>query len=599
MKNKLPVSGTFRSVIRQNKVLTAAVFLLILCSVLCSLLPPLALEELINRLTKEELTVLEQTTASDPGTASFFMPALVYFFSLSAAGLLEAAQNGVITLFGQKITRNLRKQMCAKLSRLPASYFTANEPGKTVSRFVNDVDAVDALFTNGIVSMFADACKVISIIGVIFWKSRGLGTLLLLITPLLFFFTRMFQKRMLKAQLANRTAVGKVNNHIPETIRNIRMIHTLFRQKYMEQRYDDYIQESYRAVEKSNLYDSIYSPIVIFISSCVVALMMILSAMGGRMQAFFGMSVGTAVAVIAYVGKVFDPLESIGMEIQNIQSAFAGVQRIQEFLDEKERPAGSAAQTSVPASGNTWSETKTGLIRFEPEADTIQSNVEAGTIRFDSEADAIRFDHVRFGYDSERPVLNDLSFAVKTGQCATLTGRTGAGKSTVFRLLLGLFTPQKGRITICGIDAAAIPDSRKRSLFGYVEQTFQLLPGTVAEQISLFDPAISQAQIEQAARLIGLHETILSLEHSYDTMISESLFSQGQLQLLSIARAIAADPAILLLDEITANLDSETERRIMDALVQASKNRTVLSTSHRLYKNTMEGTLIPIPNKSE
>ena len=167
---------------------------------------------------------------------------------------------------------------------------------------MNDVDTVDSLFTDGIVSMFADGCKVVSILIVIFYKSTGLGFLMLLVTPLLFAMTRLFQKRMLRAQLENRVAVSKVNNHVPETIRNIRMIHVLLREKYMEQRYDDYISESYRATDKSNLYDSIYSPIVIFVSSCVIAVMMVCAAMGGGIREFFGISVGTAVAVISLCG---------------------------------------------------------------------------------------------------------------------------------------------------------------------------------------------------------------------------------------------------------------------------------------------------------
>lgn len=538
-----------KRVVKSNKLLTGTMLALILCAILFALLPPLVLERIVNHLTE--------------GRYVAAWLAALYFGTLAAAGLFEAFQNITITVFGQKITHGVRKAMCEKLNRLPAAYFTEHEAGKITSRFVNDVDAVDALFTNGIISMFADGCQVISIIGVIFWKSTGLGILMLLITPLLFGLTRVFQKRMLKAQMANRAAVGKVNNHIPETIRNIRMIRTLFRQKYMEERYDNYIEESYHAMEKANVYDSLYSPIIIFISSCVIAGMMILSARGGGMQEFFGMSVGTAVAVIAYVGKVFTPLESIGMEIQNIQSAVAGVRRIDELLRESER--------------------------WMPEE--IVSN-HAGTIPEDERG--IRFEHVTFGYDADKPILEDVSFTVAHGEYATLIGRTGAGKSTVFRLLLGLYQPDSGVITIGGTDAGRIPDAGKRKLFGYVEQSFKLLAGTVAEQITLFDETISREQIEKAARLAGLHESILALERGYDTIVTESTFSQGQLQLLSIARAVAAEPEILLLDEITANLDSDTERRVMEALENASKNRTVLSISHRLYERSMAGKLISI-----
>lgn len=551
MKNKNSLGSVLRKIISSSKWMTLTTVIIIAGAIATALLPPLVLEHIVNRLTAHQPIPLYL--------------ALIYFGLLALSGLLESGQNVMITVFGQKVTHGLRSEMCAKLQRLPAAYFARHEAGKTTSRFVNDVDVVDSLFTNGIISMFADACKVLSILAVIFYKSLGLGILMLWVTPLLFVMTRLFQKRILKAQLANRAAVGKVNNHVPETIRTIRMIRTLFRQKYMEQKYDDYIEESYHATDKSNLYDSIYSPIVIFISSCVIAVMMICAALGGQLQQFFGVTVGTAVAIIAYVNKVFDPLESIGMEIQNIQSAVAGVKRINEFLNEPER---EKTDESVTGKGP--------IPKTKP---------------------CICFDHVSFCYDKDNTVLNDLCFKVESGEVVTLVGRTGAGKSTIFRLLLGLYCPNEGRVLVDGVEASKIPDTRKRKLFGYVEQSFHSVSGTMAEQISLFDPAISQKQVEDAARLVGLHESILALPEGYNTPVEKAIFSQGQFQLLSIARAVAASPEILLLDEITASLDSDTERRILDALERACEGRTVLSISHRLHVNTRNHRIIEIGSK--
>lgn len=533
-------------VICEAKGMSLLLLLLIGGAVASSLIPPLVLERVINRLTGGQEVALSL--------------ALIYFAFLAISGLLEAGQNVMITVFGQKIIHGLRSQMCEKLHKLPASYYTKNEPGKITSRFVSDVDTVEALFTDGIISMFANICKVVCILGVIFVKSPGLGILMLIVTPLLFVMTRVFQKRMLTAQIKNRAAVEKVNNHVPETIRNIRMIHTLFRENYMEERYDNYIEESYRAQEKSNIYDSIYSPIVIFISSVVIAVMMVGSAASGGMQEFFGMSVGAAVAVIAYVGKVFDPLESIGMEIQNIQSAVAGTKRVNEFLQQEERPL-----KVVPLS-------KEQMIK--------------------ATEDMVNLEQVTFGYEKDEPVVRDLSLTVKRGENVTLAGRTGAGKSTIFRLLLGLYVPWQGEIQICGVPAYQLAEQDKRQLFGYVEQNFHLVKGTVAEQISLFDSEISREQIEQAAKLVGLHEEILALEKGYDTPATADLFSQGQFQLLSIARAVVANPQIMLLDEITANLDTDTEEHILNALNRASQERTVLSISHRLYERNGAGRVI-------
>ena len=196
----------------------------------------------------------------------------------------------------------------------------------------------------------------------------------------------------------------------------------------------------------------------------------------------------------------------------------------------------------------------------------------------------VALSHVTFGY-GEKPVLEDFSLTVKQGEQVMLVGRTGAGKSTVFRLLLGLYPPQSGTVTIGGVDVAAIPDGQRRTCIRCVEQHFSCVPGTVLEQIILNDPQITGEMARNAAKLAGIDDAIQALPEGYDTVCTDGMFSQGEWQLLSIARAAAADPAVLLLDEITANLDAETEERVLDALRQASRGRTVLSVSHRVYES--------------
>lgn len=544
--------------IRNNKFMSMLLLLLIAGSIGFALIPPLVLETIVNKMVSEKMVLLSG--------------AFLYFGMLAISGIFDAGKEVMITVFGQKITRGMRHEMCDKLSRLPAQYFVKNEPGKITSRFVNDGDTLESLFTNGIISMLTDICKVVSIILVIFTKSKGLGLMLLVVTPLLFAMTRIFQKRMQAAQLKNRIAIEKVNNHVPETISNIRMIHSFYKEAYMEKKYDTYIEESYDAVEKSNFYDSIYSPIIVFISAAVIGVMMVLSAMGGGIQTFFGMSVGTAVAVIAYVGKVFDPLESIGMEIQNIQSAIAGIRRIDEFLKEPEKTE------------------EDDSITYEQMLTTDPSKVNVPVISMEN---------VTFGYDIHTPILKELNLQIEQGESVVLIGRTGAGKSTIFRLLLGLYEPNQGKVSIYGLQAGKIPKAVRRKLFGYVEQSFEMVDGSIAEQISLSDDTISMEQIEKAVRLVGLHDYIISLEDGYDTVAHTGLFSNGQLQLLSIARAIVCNPALLLLDEITANLDSETEQRVMEALKQASKNRTVVSISHRLYEKGVGTRVVSLDHENE
>lgn len=540
MEQQVKISRIFLRELKRAWPLTLALLAAVAGAVLLGLAPPLVLERAVNALTG--------------GAGIPLSLALLYFGVLALAGIFDSGKEFLLTVLGQKLTRALRSDMCAKLSRLPASWFAGREPGAVASRFVGDVDTVESLFSSGIVSMAVDVCKVLSILAVIFVKSRGLGILMLMVTPLLLWMTRTFQKRMLASQLQNRAAVSRVSHHVPETIHCIRMIHTLRKERYMASRYDGAIQDSYQAMEKSNFYDSIYSPIILIVSALVVAVMMVCASLGGGMQELFGMSVGTAVAVIAYVGKVFGPLESIGMEIQSVQSAVAGVRRIREFLNEPEEKGADSFLTleALRCSGKP----------------------------------AVEAADVTFSYDGERDVLRGCAFTVKEGESVTLTGRTGVGKSTVFKLLLGLYRPQAGAVRIYGADAASVPPALRRHLFGYVEQSFHLVPGTVLDQITLWDDSITREKAEEAARLVGLHETICSLEQGYGTPCSESLFSQGQFQLLAIARAVAADPAILLLDEITANLDGETEQAVLTALERAAERRTVVSISHRLYRRT-------------
>ena len=550
---KTGVFSAIREAAATHRLLSAGTILCAIASVLASLLPPLLLARVIDTLTG--------------GLSLPFTAVLLYFGSLALEGVLSSAQETLLEMFGQRMTHALRSEMSRKLTHLSAATLSAQNPGEVAARFSGDVDTVEALFTSGVISMAADACRILSIFAVIAVKNPGLAVLLLLVMPVLTVFTRHVQKRMLSAQLENRHAVAAISGQVPEALHNIRTIHALGLESYMGRRYDRRIGESYAAVEKTNFYDAIYSPAVLVLNAVVVGVVMLLSASGNaNVLTLFGMSVGTSVAIINYISRIFSPIESLGMEIQTIQSAMAGVKRIDAFLAQPERtiPATDASHAS--------------------EADS--------RISTDSPRGDIAFSHVTFGY-GDHPVLADLSFTVKAGEQVTLVGRTGAGKSTVFRLLLGLYQPEKGSITIGNTDVSQISDRARRSCIGCVEQHFARVPGTVLDQITLGDPRITREMAQKAAQLAGLDAAIRSFPSGYDTPCSDGMFSQGEWQLLSIARAAAADPAILLLDEITANLDAETEAQVLDALRRASAGRTVLSISHRVYE-TLGGRTIEI-----
>lgn len=541
-KNSYNVVSIILHTIIKRKWLSLGIIISVCGAVITALYPPLVLGKIVDTLT----------TGSQ-------MPVYLVFLYMAftvITGLMEATREGLLTVFGQKITHALRSGLMEHFVRLSTDSLNKQEPGAVVSRFVGDVDTVENLFTSGIVSMFADECKIISILAVIWFRNKGLATVLMVLLPFLFWFTRHIQKNMLDAQLKNRRAVSRASGHVPETLHNICTIHNLGKEKYMEKRYDEYISDSYKAMEKTNFYDAVYSPVILILNAVVVAVVMLFSASGNaKVLTLFGMSAGTAVAVINYISQIFSPVESLGMEIQTIQSAIAGVRRINEFFE-------------LPVLDNN---------------EELQAEK-----TFDSKNDTpyVQFNDVTFGYEADHTVIADKTFVVNRGEQVTLSGRTGAGKSTIFKLLLGLYKPQKGSILINDMNSAAIPDNRKRKIFGYVEQSFHMVPGTIKDQITLYDKSISDEAVIKAAKLTGLHDTIMNFENGYDTQCTQEVFSQGQWQLLSIARATAANPELLLLDEITANLDANTERDVLTALKGVSENRTVISISHRVTART-------------
>ena len=566
MKRKLQVKTVIFMTVKRQKYLSAGIFCAVVGAILLALVPPLILARIVDTIT-----------AGKTAACSFL---LLYFASLAAAGFLESAREGLLTVFGQKITHALRSALMEKFTALTADEMSRQEPGALVSRFVGDVDTVENLFTSGLISMFADACKIISILVVIWFQNRGLTLVLLVLLPFLFWFTRHVQKNMLAAQIENRRAVERASNHVPETLHNIRTIHCLGKEAYMEQRYDRYIGESYQAMERTNFYDAVYSPVVLILNAVVVAAVMLLSASGNpQVLKLFGMSAGTAVAVINYISQIFGPVESLGMEIQTIQSAVAGIHRINEFLALEEVEEGSDAKDLAASANESETENRSSNENTTKAGTETEKAGWTGEDRAE-EIPFVEFRDVVFGYGGHI-VLNHVSFKVMDGDQVTLAGRTGAGKSTILKLLLGLYEPQSGEVLIHGAPAAQIKEEERRKLFGYVEQTFHMVPGTVREEITLFDPAITEAQVHAAAELTGLKEAIENLENGYDTVCTPELFSQGQWQLLSIARAAASDPSLLLLDEITANLDAETEKAVLQTLKRVAGNRTVVSISHR------------------
>lgn len=484
----------FWQTLKKNGLLLVVLIAAIIASIAVSVTPPLILQYIVDSLVSGSFSAYPLLTAG-----------ILYFALNAGSGLVDALKETLITVFGQKITHGLRSAMCQRLDELPAAYFVSHEAGAVTSIFVNDVDTLENLFDSGVVSMIADAFTILSILAVVFHLSLGLGILLCICLPLLFLLTRYFQKRMLQAQRDNRIAVGRTNELIPETVHNIRTIHTCQQERYLRQRYGRTIRASFDAMERSNFCDSIYSPIIITSCTIIICLMMVLSVSSPSLQEIFGMTVGSVVALIAYVRRIFSPLESIGMEIQNIQSAVAGIGRLKDFF-----------------------------------AEPIQERRDPVTP--DNAAAPLVIDDAAFGYGREKDIFRHFSLTVAAGEMVTITGRTGAGKSTLFKLILGLYPPREGQVRIFGCDPSRLPPSVRRQVFGYVEQQFHAISGTVADQISLKDPRVTAGAMEKALHLVGLWDTCCALPQGLDTPFRPELFSRGQSQLLSIARAVVMNP---------------------------------------------------------
>ncbi|UPA32172.1 ABC transporter ATP-binding protein/permease [Terrisporobacter glycolicus] len=537
------------NVFKEYKLLTFLLFFIIIGTIGFSLATPQVLKYIID----DYLTV---------GGKSLLFPSLLYFATIVLLGIFNFGKEGIITIFGQKIIRKIKEEMMIKLEKIPIGYLSTNESGSVVSRFSNDVEAVGSLFTSGIVSMFVDAFKIIGIVISIWIFSYKLAILVLFIIPAVYFLTREFQKKMLKAQKLYRVLTGKVNNHIPESINNIQMIKSFAKEEYMENKYVDYLDKSYEAMDKINFYDSIFSPIILVLRAVVIAIVVILSS---DYLSFLGISIGTVAAAIELINNIFTPIENLGIELQNIQQSIAGIYRIDEFLNEKEETKKKVDYT------------------YEK---IINSNLD------------IELKDVNFNYEEGENILENVNLSIKHKESVTFAGRTGSGKTTLFKLILGLLEPSSGSVTLSNVKVSEIPNYEKRKIFGYVEQSFSFIKGSVGEQISLKDEKISKEDIENAMKFVGLHDYIINLEEGYDTLASPHLFSQGQRQLLSIARAIVTSPPIMLLDEITANLDSETEEKIISVLRGVSSEKTVLSISHRLTSVLTCDRIIKLENKN-
>lgn len=521
-----------RSLRVQWRLLTALIVVVLLAMVL-EAVPPLVLQRLIDQ------------HLSTGVTQGIWALAIVYLLAIFAQRAVIFAQNYCTSVVGQDILHRLRLALSQHFRDLPLAYFDATPAGDIMSRSTADVEAVNTLFTSGVVSVMADALRVVGVLGAMFSLNVHLTLVSLIVIPIILVITEYFRRNIRGAERSTRKAVGRINSTFQESLTGIRVIHTFGQEQTFQKVLDGDLNLFLRAVNKASFYNSFFSPTMDIIrGSLTVALLWIgVTSYGGD-----AISIGVIIAFVQLVARMFSPLTALSDEYQTIQQALAGVERINEVLLQ---PAEARPH---------WADSPEN-----PQGKVV-------------------IDSLQFGYAPGRTVLRGVNLVVQPGERVAIVGRTGAGKTSFLSLLAGVYTPWSGTITIDGVDPRRIPPEQRRALLGVVPQSIQLFDGSVRDNITLGDVNISHEAIVHTAQTVGLHDFICALPRGYDTYLGAggTKLSHGQQQLLSLARALVLNPAVLLLDEPTSGLDTDTEQRLYQAIRAESSKRTTITISHRL-----------------
>jgi ATP-binding cassette subfamily B protein len=476
-------------------------------------------------------------------------PTVVALFlgALLAEFLLRFAQLYVLEATGQNVVFDLRDELFSHLQRLPSSFFDRNPVGRLMTRVTSDVEAIHEAFTSGVVLMLTDFVKLAGIVAILLWMEPWLALATFAILPPMAVATWAFGARMRQAYRAVRTMVARLNAFLQENVSGMRIVQLFARERASLDHFRG-INGEHRSAQLAGVrYDSIFSAVAELAGS--VTLAGIVWAGGWRILRD-AMTFGTLVAFIEYAEKFFRPLQELSQRWTTMQAAMASAERIFQLLD-TERPLAPAR----PAR----------RLERRPRGEIV-------------------FEGVTFGYDPDEPVLHDVSFRIAPGERVGVVGWTGSGKSTLIRLLVRLYEPQRGRVLLDGTDVRDLDLSDLRRNVGVVLQDHFLFAGTVESNVSLGDPRVTPEAVRRAAAHVHVDELIERLPNGWAEEVRErgSNLSVGEKQLLSFARAIAFDPAVLVLDEATASIDPRTEARIQHALRTVLVGRTSIVIAHRL-----------------
>ncbi|TLS51161.1 ABC transporter ATP-binding protein [Paenibacillus antri] len=506
-------------------------------------------------VTTEDGSAL-QATALSPDQVDAFQagdaPAIwrlggLFLIAVVGAALLSVWQMNLLQFTGQRILYTIRDQLFRHIGRMPMSFFDRNPVGRLVVRVTQDTEALNNLFTQVLVTLVKDVLVLIGIVGVMFYLNAELALLTLCVLPVLAAMTFWYKAVIREAQRITRTILSRLNSFLAENLSGMRITQMFVREHRQWQQFDELNEGYYRAGMRGTVINSIFQPAIGFVGNLAVALLL---WYGGLRVLDGALQFGVVFAFTIYVRQFFNPLMSLAEKFGQVQTAMVGAERIFDLLDEKPAMTETANPVALP-------QPLKGEIRFE---------------------------NVWFAYNGEEWVLRDVSFVIRPGQTVAFVGATGAGKSSIIQLINRFYDIQKGRILLDGVDIRELPIADLRRAVGIVQQDVFLFTGTIASNIRLNETDITDEQVREAAKRVRMDEFVRSMPEGYDTLLGERgvTLSLGQRQLLSFARAIVFRPQVLILDEATSNIDTDTEIVVQEALAELSRGRTTLVVAHRL-----------------
>lgn len=542
---KFKLISFLKSIFLKYKLASFFLIISIIGVSLSSVIPSLVYSYIID-------TYLSKSFMFDELSNKIVAISFLYFSTYLFIALMTFIENYAINYLGQKIIHHLRYLMIEKVSYLKTSYFSKHPTGESTSRVNDDVYVIESLFSNGLVELIISLFKIVSILVSIFVFSYLIGLFFLVLIPLIYVITHIFKKRMLSNQLINRKLINNVSNTLSEDLSNLLTLRNLNKEKYIEKEFSKKLYDSYNVSIKTSFYDAIFPPLIEIIKTSLIAIIVVLIIYNNKINlSAFNLTLGNFTALLTLISNLFEPLSNIGQELQTMQEGLSGIKRVESFLNEEEKVK------------------ENNLITIND----LNSN----------DQDIIKIENLTFSYDNKNNVLQNINLNIKRYDKVTIIGRTGAGKTTLFKLITGLYEPNSGKVLINNLEACKIPSIYKRYLFSYVEQGFKPVNGTIMDQITLKDKSITIDQVISALKITNLYSYVnekfkMDLQQKY----YPEDFSYGQQQLLALARGLVFNPQILLLDEISANLDSLSEKSLLKAINLVSKKMTIISISHRL-----------------